>query len=376
LIGDSRWSSASPFLVAPLVGEGQQPKPVRIGYLSANPPADTQDPIDAFRARLRDLGYVEGQTLLIEYRYAEGRYERLPQLAADLVRLTVDVIFTFTTPAALAAKQATSTIPIVFAGVSDPFIVGLAATLTRPGGNVTGVTLINPELSAKRLSLLKEAVPAVSRVAVLANPDFTPSSSMVAEMRRAAQALGVEMQVVEVREPQELANAFGTMTAAKAHAVVVVPDPMFVAQRRRIVELAASSRIPAMYHLRHFVEAGGLMSYGADYVEAFQQAARLVDKILQGAKPADLPVEQLWRFGLVINLETAKALGLTIPPTLLFQADEVIRWAATLGAPTTRGVLHMKSFTSVEPIRGHSNGRNEHGQGERCVGAVWWSPLS
>src|SRR6266511_1250557 len=167
-------SIAFALLVAPLVGEGQQPKQVRLGYLSANPPSDTQDAIDAFRTRLRDLGYVEGQTLLIEYRYAEGRYERLPQLAADLVRLKVDVIFTFTTPAALAAKHATSTIPIVFAGVSDPLIVGLVATLTRPGGNVTGVTLITPELSAKRLSLLKEAVPAASRVAVLANPNFQP----------------------------------------------------------------------------------------------------------------------------------------------------------------------------------------------------------
>jgi putative tryptophan/tyrosine transport system substrate-binding protein len=312
-------------LVAPLVGEGQPPRPVRIGYLSANPPADTQDALEAFRARLHELGYLEGQTLLMESHYAEGRYERLPQLAADLVRLPVDVLFTFSTPAAVAAKQATSTIPIVFAGVSDPFLVGLAATLSRPGGNVTGVTLSNPELSAKRLSLLKEAVPAASRVAVLANPAFEPSVSMVAELRRAAHALGVEMQVLEVREPQELAQAFGTMTAANAHAVVVVPDPMFVAQRRRITELAASSRIPAMYHLRQFVAAGGLISYGADYVEAFQQAARLVDKILKGAKPADLPVEQPWRFGLAINLKTAQALGLTIPPMLLFQADEIIR---------------------------------------------------
>jgi putative ABC transport system substrate-binding protein len=318
-------SIACALLVTPLVGQGQPPKPVRIGYLSANPPADTQDALDAFRTRLRELGYVEGQTLRIEERYAEGRYERLPQLAADLVRLPVDVLFTFSTPAAVAAKQTTSTLPIVFAGVSDPFLVGLAATLPRPGGNVTGVTLSNPELSAKRLSLLKEAVPAASRVAVLANPAFEPSASMVAELRRAAHALGVEVQVIEVREAQELAPAFGTMTAAQAQAVVVVPDPMFVAQRHRITELAARSRLPAMYHLRHFVEVGGLMSYGTDYVEAFQQAARLVDKILKGATPADLPVEQPWRFSLVINLKTAQALGLTLPPTLLFQADAVIR---------------------------------------------------
>ena len=318
-------SLACALLVAPLGGAGQQPKQVRIGYLSGNPPADTQDAIDAFRTKLRALGYIEGQNLLIESRYAEGRYEQLPQLAAELVQLSVDVIFVYSTPGTLAAKYATSTIPIVFAGVSDPLIAGLVATLPRPDGNVTGVTLINPELSAKRLSLLKEAVPAASRVAVLANPNFPASSSMVAETRHEAQALGVEIQVLEVREPQEFAKAFETMTAAKAHAVVVLPDPMFVAQRRQIVELAASSRLPAMYHLRQFVEAGGLIFYGADYVEAFQQAAELVDKILKGRKPADLPVEQPWRFSLAINLKTVKALGLTIPPALLFQADEVIK---------------------------------------------------
>jgi len=311
-------------LAASLAAEAQPPKKARIGYLSANPQSDWKDAFEAFRTKLHALGYIEGQNLLIESRYAEGRYERLPQLAADLVRLKVDVIFAFTTPGSLAAKKATSTIPIVFAGVSDPLIPGLVATLTRPGGNVTGVTLITPELSAKRLSLLKEAVPTALRVAVLANPNFPASSSIVAETRLAARALGVEIQVVEVREPQELAKAFGTMTAAKAHALVVVPDPMFVSQRRRIAELAASSRIPAMYHLRLFVEAGGLMSYGADHVEAFQQGAVLVDKILKGAKPADLPVEQPWRFVMAINLKTAKALGLTIPQSLLLRADHVI----------------------------------------------------
>jgi putative ABC transport system substrate-binding protein len=236
----------------------------------------------------------------------------------------VDVIFAFSTPGAVAAKSATSTTSIVFAGVSDPLIAGLVATLTRPGGNVTGVTLSNPELSAKRLSLLKESVPGASLVAILANPNLRASTSMVAEARRVARALGVEIQVIEVRQPEELAKAFQTMTAANAHAVDVLPDAMFVAQRRRIVELAASSRIPAMYHLRQFVEAGGLISYGADYVEAFQQGAVLVDKILKGAKPADLPVEQPWRFALAINLKTAKALGLTIPPSLLLRADQVI----------------------------------------------------
>jgi putative ABC transport system substrate-binding protein len=315
---------AASLLATPLAAEAQPPKAVRIGYLSGNPPSDTKDAIDAFRTTLRALGYLEGQNLLIESRSAEGQYERLPQLAADLVRLRVDVIFAFSTPGALAAKNATSTIPVVFAAVSDPLIAGRVSSLTRPGGNVTGVTLNNPELSAKRLNLLKEAVPTASRVAVLANPDFKASSSMMAETTRAARALGVELQVLDVREPHELAKAFRTMTAAKAHAVVVLPDPMFVAQRRRIAELAASSRLPSIYHLREFVESGGLIFYGADYVEAFQQGAVLVDKVLKGTKPADLPVEQPWRFALVINLKTAKALGLTIPPSLLQRADQVI----------------------------------------------------
>jgi putative ABC transport system substrate-binding protein len=311
-------------LVASLAAEAQPPTKVRIGYLSGNPPSDTEGAFDAFRTKLHALGYSEGQNLLIEARYADGRYERLPQLAADLVRLKVDVIFAYGTPGSLAAKNATKTIPIVFAPVSDPVLAGLVATLTHPGGNLTGVTLNNPELSAKRVSLLKEAVPAASRMVVLANPDFAPSPSLVAETRRGAQALRMEMQVLEVRKPQELAKAFATMTAAKTHAAVVLPDPMFIAERRRIVELAAASRIPAMYHLRQFVEAGGLMSYGADYVEAFQQGALLVDKILKGAKPADLPVEQPWRFALVINRSTAKALGLAIPQSLLLRADQLV----------------------------------------------------
>ena len=274
-------------LAASLAAEAQPSKKVRIGYLSGNPPSDTKDAFDAFQTKLHALGYIEGQNLLFEARYADGRYERLPQLAADLVRLKVDVIFAYGTPGSLAAKNATRVIPIVFAPVSDP-------------------------------------VPSASRVVVLANPDFAPSPSLVAETRRGARVLGMQIQVLEIRQPQELAKAFGTMAAGKTHAVVILPDPMFIAERRRIVELAATSRIPAMYHLRQFVEAGGLMSYGADYVEAFQQGALLVDKILKGAKPADLPVEQPWRFPLVINLKTAKALGLTIPQPLLLRADQVV----------------------------------------------------
>ena len=317
--------AAGLFTARPRSAEAQEPRKVRIGYLADSLPSDTQEFLDALRLRLRDLGYVEGQNLVIEPRYAEGRHERLAQLAADLVRLKVDVIVTCRTPAAVAAKKATTSIPIVFGFVADPLSVGLVANLTRPGGNVTGVTTNNPELSAKRVSLLKEAIPAVSRAAVLANPNFQPTPAMVAETRRAARSLGIELQVLEVREPGELSKAFQTMTTAKAHAVLVLPDPMLNAQWRRTVELAATSRIPAMYVLRETVEAGGLISYGVDGAEAFRQAAVLVDKILKGAKPAELPVEQPWRFVLAINMKTANALGLTIPPSLLLQADQVIR---------------------------------------------------
>jgi putative ABC transport system substrate-binding protein len=309
---------------APFSAAAQPVGKVRIGYLSGNPPSDTQDAIDAFHAKLRDLGYVAGQNLVVEYRYADGNYERLPQLAADLVRLKVDVIFAYGTPGSRAAKKATTTIPIVFGVVSDPLAAGLVASLTRPGGNVTGVTPNNPDLSSKRVSLLKEAVPAATRMSVLANPDFPATSNMVAETRLGAQPLGVKLQLLEVREPAEFAKAFGAMTKAKAQAVIVLADAMFIAQRRRIAELALSNRIPSMYHLRHFVEAGGLISYGADYKDLFQQSAALVDKILKGAKPADLPVEQPWRYALAINLKTAKALGLTIPQSILIRADQIL----------------------------------------------------
>ena len=311
-------------LAAPLAAEAQPVGKARIGYLSGNPHTDTDEAENAFRTKLRDLGWLEGQNLLIEYRYADGKYERLPQLAADLVRLKVDLIFTYGTPASRAAKNATTTVPIVFGVVSDPWTLGLVASLTRPGGNVTGVMPNNPDLSSKRVSLLKEAVPAVTRMSVLANPDFPATSNMVAETRLGAQPLGVTLQLLEVREPAEFAKAFGAMTKAKAHAVIVLPDAMFIAQRRRITELALSNRIPSMYHLRHFVEAGGLISYGADYKDLFQQSAVLVDKILKGAKPAELPVEQPWKYALAINLKTARALGLTIPQSILLRADQVI----------------------------------------------------
>ena len=297
---------------------------VRIGYLSGNPASDTEQAVAAFRAKLRDLGYVDGRNLAIESRHADGKYERLPQLAADLVRLKVDVIFAYGTPAARAAKDATTGIPIVFGVVSDPLAAGLVASLTHPGGNVTGVTPNNPELSAKRVSLLKQSVPVATRVSVLANPGFSATPRMLAETRRGAQVLGMELQVFEAREPAQLPRAFAAMAKAKTNGVMVLTDPMFIAQRRAIVELALSHRIPAIYHLQNFVEAGGLISYGAEYPEMFQQGAVLVTKILKGAKLADLPVEEPWHYSLAVNLKTAKVLGLAIPPSLLLQADQVI----------------------------------------------------
>src|SRR5262245_24145020 len=317
-------AGASVFLAAPPAVDAQPVGKARIGLLSHSLPSDTHDAVDAFRAKLRDSGYREGENLVIESRYAEGRSERLPQLAAELVRLKVDVIFTYATPASLAAKNATSMIPVVFGFVADPVSVGLVRTVSRPGGNVTGVTTNNAELIAKRISLLKELIPAASRVAVLANPGFQPTQAMVAETSRAARALGIQPQVVEAREHDQLMKAFEVMTAAKAQALIVLPDAMFIAQRRRIVAFAAASRIPAIYGLREFAEAGGLISYGVDRAESFRQSAVLVDKVLKGAKPADLPVEQPWRFGLVVNHRTAKALGVAIPSSILLRADQIL----------------------------------------------------
>ena len=311
-------------LAAPPAAWAQQARKVRVGYLSSNPPSDTQAAIDAFRMRLRQMGYIEGQTLFMEYRYAQGRFDQLPGLAAELVALKVDVILAYGTPAALAAKNATKVIPIVFGGVNDPLSVSLIADLRQPGGNVTGVTTNNTELSAKRLSLLKEAIPSVSRVAVLANPDFKPTSNMLAQMRLASQPLAVQLHVLEARKPEEISAAFARMSAVRADALVVLPDPWFLSQRTRIAELAMSTRIPAIYHLRQYLEVGGLMAYGPTYVESFQQSAGLVDRIVKGARPADLPVEQPWRYEVAINLKTAKALGLTMPQSVLLRADVVI----------------------------------------------------
>jgi putative ABC transport system substrate-binding protein len=315
-------------LAAPLAGEAQQAaKVARIGYLGTNVAAFPQLR-EAFLQRLRDLGYVEGRNVVIEYRSAERKPERLPALAAELIALKVDVIVATGTPASLAAKQATRTLPIVFGGVADPVGSGLVTSLAQPGGNVTGLSLLAPELVGKGLELLKQVVPGVSRVAVLWQPSGSgkrTEQDMLKETEVAARALGVRLQFVEVRGPADFDRAFSDMTRARAGALTVLSSNMFLVERRHLVTLAAKNRLPAVYPLRAFVDAGGLMAYGADLPDSIRRSATFVDKILKGAKPADLPVEQPTKFELVINLKTAKALGLTIPQSVLGRADEVIQ---------------------------------------------------
>ncbi|HEV2056810.1 MAG TPA: ABC transporter substrate-binding protein [Methylomirabilota bacterium] len=283
--------------------------------------------LDAFRQGLRELGWVEGQNIVIDYRYAEGRFDRLPDLAAELVRLKVDIIVAQPLPAAAAAKNATETIPIVMiSGGADPVGLGLIATLARPGGNVTGSSYsAGQEIGGKQLELLKKTVPKVRRVAILSNPANPGHPPMVGELNVAARSLGVQLQLLEVRGPNEFDGAFAAMATERAGALLVLSDGMFNLHRTRLADLAARSRLPAAYGVREFVDAGGLMSYGPSLRDLYRRSAAYVDKILKGAKPADLPVEQPTKFELVINLKTAKALGLTIPPSLLQRADELIQ---------------------------------------------------
>jgi putative ABC transport system substrate-binding protein len=283
--------------------------------------------VQAFLEGMRALGYVEGPHFVLEYRGAEGQFEGFPDLAAELVRLKVEVIVTQGTPAALAAQHATTTIPIVLVGVGDPVGSGLVASLARPGGNITGLSNLSTELVRKQLEFLKDVRPTVSRVAVLWNPANPASHLMVRAADVAAQALGVQLHLVEARGrgPDAFDSAFAAMTSAHAGALLVLADNIFFEHRRRLAELAAMSHLPTMHQDGRMVEAGGLISYAASAPDGWRRGATYVDKILKGAKPADLPVEQPMKFELVINLKTAQALGLTIPPTLLFQADEVIR---------------------------------------------------
>jgi putative tryptophan/tyrosine transport system substrate-binding protein len=317
---------AGGLLAAPLAAEAQQAdKMARIGWLAVNLAAFPHVR-EAFLQGLRDLGHVEGRNVVIEYRSAEGKSERLPALAAELVALKVDVIVAPSTPEALAAKQATRTLPIVFAVAADPVASGLVTGLAQPGGNVTGLSILAPELIGKRLEQLTQAVPGVSRVAVLWQPGALgkrTEQDMLKGAEATAGALGVRLQSVEVRSPADFDRAFSDMTRARAGALIVLPSPIF-SERRHLVDLAAKNRLPAVYTWREYVDAGGLMSYGPDLADMLRRAATYVDKILKGAKPADLPIEQPTKFELVINLKTAKALGLTIPQSLLQRADQVI----------------------------------------------------
>jgi putative ABC transport system substrate-binding protein len=313
----------------PLTGNAQQAvKIARIGYLASDLARGPQAPGEAFRQGLRDLGYVEGRNVVIEYRDAKGRLEQFPALAAELVALNVDVIFAAGTRHVLAAQQATRTIPIVFADVADPVASGFVTSLARPGGNITGLSDLAPDLIGKSLELLKQVAPGTNRVAFLWQGGILPERAqqdIVQRTEDAARALGVRLQFVEAPTPEDLDKAFADMTKARAGALVVWKGVMFIAERRRLAELAARNRLPAIYPMDAFVVAGGLMSYAPNIADNFRRAAGYVDKILKGAKPAELPVEQSSKFELVINLKAAKALGLTIPPSLLQRADEVIR---------------------------------------------------
>jgi len=279
----------------------------------------------AFLEGMRALGYVEGQHFVLEYHGVAGQFERFPALAAELVRLKVDIIVAQGTPAALAAKDATTTIPIVMVGVGDPVASGLVASLAQPGGNITGVSLQAPELIGKQLEFLKDVLPTVSQVAILWNPANPAHALQLQAADVTAQRLGVQLHRVGARSPEAFASALETATRAHADALLVLADNTFVEHRQRLAELAVASRLPTMHQAREHVEAGGLISYWASVTDGWRRGATYVDKILKGAKPADLPVEQPTKFELAINLKTAEALGLTIPPTLLLQADKVIK---------------------------------------------------
>jgi putative tryptophan/tyrosine transport system substrate-binding protein len=314
-------------ITVPFAAEAQQAARIpRIGVLAGNL-ASTPHLVAAFRQGLLDLGYVEGRNIVIEYRDAKGEFKRLPALAGELVALKVDVILAAGTQHVLAAKDATTTIPIVFADVADPVSRGFVSSLARPGGNITGLANLNTDLVGKWLELLKQAVPGVTRVAFLWQPGILPERAEKDVMQRAeaaARTLGVQLQVVEARGPEDFDRAFAEMTRSRIDAVIVWGGVMFIYERKRIAELAARNRLPSSYPMSEFVDAGGLLSYAPNIADNFRRAAGYVDRILKGAKPADLPVEQAARLELVINLKTAKALGLTIPPSLLQRADRIV----------------------------------------------------
>ena len=305
---------------------GAQPmgKIWRIGMLDTTNATLNAANIEAFKQALRRLGYIEGQNLVIEYRSGDGHVNRFPELAAQMVRLNIDIIVTRGTPAALAAKKATATISIVMAAIGEPVETGMVASLARPGGNVTGLSAFVTELTAKRIEIMREAVPQISRIAMIDNMANGSVPAQWIEVKKAAAALGIQPQLHDVRKPEDIEPAFNSAIIQHADALSIGNDSVVIANRVQIVELAAKHGLPAIYATREFVDAGGLFSYAAHYPDLYRRAAIFVDKILKGAKPADLPVEQPTKFELVINLKAAKALGLTVPPILLAQADEVI----------------------------------------------------
>ncbi|MBI2531813.1 MAG: ABC transporter substrate-binding protein [Deltaproteobacteria bacterium] len=307
------------------VAAQQTGKIPRIGYLSSLSASSDSSRNDAFRQGLKELGYIEEKNVAIEYEFAQGKLDRLPDLAGELVRLKVDVIVVGGSTATRAAKNATKLIPIVMINVTDPVVLGFVVSLARPGGNLTGLSNLAPELGGKRLELLKEIVPQLSRVAVLGDPNSPAYGPQLNELKLAARALGLQLQPAEVRGPGDLESAFSAMIKARAGALMGLQQPTIDILRERIIDLAGKNRLPAMYPNRENVEAGGLISYAADISTMFRRAATYVDKILKGTKPADLPVEQPMKFELVINLKAAKQIGLTIPQWTLMKADKVIR---------------------------------------------------
>jgi putative ABC transport system substrate-binding protein len=309
-------------LSAPLAVEGQIR---RVGYLTSGSATASTRSAEAFRQGLHELGWVEGQNIVIDWRFGEGRHDRLPDLAAELVRLRVSVIVAGPTPPAVAAKQATGTIPIVMTNTADPLELGLVASLARPGGNVTGLAYsVNLEIFGKGLELLKEAVPRIRRVAVLWNPANPAQASAIGHVKAAARLLGVQLQLLPVRGPEEFDAAFAAMARERAEGLFIVAESLFIVHRARLADLAAKHRLPTMHGLRENVEAGGLLSYGPNVAASWRRAAVFVDKILKGARAADLPVEQPTTYELVINLRAARALGLTIPSAMLTRADTII----------------------------------------------------
>jgi len=313
-------------LAVAVIAEGQQPKKVpRIGYLSAGNPAASSETVEAFRQGLKDIGYIEGKTISIEYRHAEGKLDRLSDHAREFVRTKVDVIVAPSTPSAVAAKNVTKVIPIVIHTTGDPVERGIVASLARPGGNITGMTMGGADLYGKRLDLLREIIPKLSRAAFMWNPESAAAELNLKEMQNSAQLLGLEIRSLEVRTPEDIELAFDAAIRAKAGGIVMAGVPPINTYPKRVVDLAAKHRVPAIYNQDLWPARGGLMSYGSNTVESFRHLASYVDRILKGASPADMPVERTMKFELIINLKAAKQIGLTIPPNVLARADKVIR---------------------------------------------------